>query len=42
MQPPEDLKGRPIAGSPNSLTQRISGFLGKILTPTVLCLKTFI
>ena len=42
MQPPEDLKGRPIAGGPNSPTQRISGFLGKILTPTVLCLKTFI
>ena len=32
MQPPEDLKGRPIVGGPNSLTQGIS----------VSCLKTYI
>ena len=41
MQPLEDLKGRPIVGGPNSLTQGISGFLEKILTPTVSCLKTY-
>ena len=32
MQPPEDLKGRPIVGGPNSFTQGIS----------VSCLKTYI
>ena len=42
MQPPEDLKGRLIVGGPNSPTQDISGLLGKILTPIVSCLKTYI
>ena len=42
MQPPEDLKGRPIVGGPNSPTQGISGLLEKILTPIVPCLKTYI
>ena len=32
MQPPEDLKGRPIAGGSNFPTQGISGLLEKILT----------
>ena len=31
MQPPEDLKGRPIAGGVNSPTQGTSGLLEKIL-----------
>ena len=39
MQQPEDLKGRPIVGGPNSPTQDISGLLEKILTPIVACLK---
>ena len=42
MQSPGDLKGRPIVGGPNSPTQRISGLLEKILSPTVSCLKTYI
>ena len=42
MQPPEDLKGRPIVGGPNSPTNGISGFLEKILTPIVSCLKAYI
>ena len=42
MQLPEDLKGTPIVGGPNSPTQDISGLLEKILTPTVSCLKTSI
>ena len=42
MQPPEDLKGRPIVGGPNSPTQGISGLLEKILTPIVSCLKTYV
>ena len=42
MQPPEDLKGRATAGGPNSHTQGISGLLGKILTPIVSCLKTYV
>ena len=42
MQPPEDLKGRPIVGGPNSPTHGISGFLEKILTPIVSCLKAYI
>ena len=29
MQSPEDLKGRPIVGCPNSSTQGISGVLEK-------------
>ena len=32
MQPPEDLKGGPIVGSPNFPTQGITGLLEKILT----------
>ena len=42
MQPPEDLKGRPIVRGPNSPTQSISGLLEKILTPIVSCLKTYV
>ena len=42
MQPPEDLKGRPTVGGPNSPTQGISGLSEKILTPIVSCLKTYI
>ena len=42
MQPPEDLKGKPIVGGPNSPTQSISGLLEKKLTPIVSCLKTYI
>ena len=42
MQPPEDLKGRPIVGGPNSPTHGISSFLEKILTPIVSCLKAYI
>ena len=42
MQPPEDLKGRTIAGGQNSFTQGISSILEKILTPLVSCLKTYI
>ena len=34
MQPPEDLKGRPIVGGPNSPTQGI--------TAIILCLKTYV
>ena len=42
MQPPEDLKGRPIVGGPNSPTQGISVLLEKILTPIASCLKTYV
>ena len=42
MQPPEDLKGRPILGDPSSSIQGISSLLEKILTPNFLCLKTYI
>ena len=42
MQPPEDLKGSPIVGGPNSPTQGISAVLEKILTPIVSCLKTYV
>ena len=42
MQLPEDLKGRPVVGGPNSPIQVISGLLEKIFTPIVLCLKTYI
>ena len=42
MQPPEDLKGRPIGAAPNSPNQGISGLLEKILIPIVSCLKTYI
>ena len=42
MQPPDDLKRRPIVGGQNSPTQGISGLLEKILTPIVSCLKTYI
>ena len=41
MQPPDDLKGIPIVGGPNSPTQGISGLLEKILTPIVSSLKTY-
>ena len=42
MQPPKDLKGRPIVGGPNSPTRGISALLEKILTPIVSCLKTYV
>ena len=42
MQPPDDLKRRPIVGGQNSPTLGISGLLEKILTPIVSCLKTYI
>ena len=42
MQPPEDLKGRPTVGDPNSPSQGISGLLQKILSPIVSGLKTYI
>ena len=42
MQPPDDLKGRPIVGGPNSPNQSVSGLLEKILTPIFSCLKTYI
>ena len=42
MQPPKDLKGRPIVGGRNSPTQGISGVSVKILTPIVSCLETYI
>ena len=42
MQPPEDLKGKPIVGCPNSPTQGISSLLEKILTSIVSSLKTYI
>ena len=42
MQPPEDLKERPIEDGPKSPTQGISGLLEKILIPVVSCLKTYI
>ena len=42
MQPPEDLKGEPIVGGPNSPTQGISGLLEKIFIPIVSCLKTYV
>ena len=42
MQPPEDLKGRPTVGGPNSPTQGISVLLEKILTPIASCLKTYV
>ena len=35
MQLPEDLKGIPIVGGPNSSTQGISGLSQKLLTPIV-------
>ena len=41
MQPPEDLKGRPIVHGQNSPTQGIRGLLEKIFTPIVSCLKTY-
>ena len=41
MQPPEDLKGIPIAGGPYSPTEGISGLLEKILTSIVSSLKTY-
>ena len=41
MQTPEDLKGRPIVGRPNSLTQSISGLLKKLLSQIVSYLKTY-
>ena len=41
IQPPEDLKGRPVEGGSNYPTQGISGLLNKILTP-VGSLKTYI
>ena len=42
MQPPQDLKGRPIVGGPNSPIQDIIALLEKILTSIVACLKTYI
>ena len=33
MQPPEDLKGRPIVGGPNSPTQGISGLFRENINP---------
>ena len=33
MQPPDDLKGIPIVGGPNSPAQGISGLLEKIFNP---------
>ena len=42
MQPPQDLKGRPTVGGPNSPTQGISGLLEKIFIPIVSCLKTYV
>ena len=42
MQPPQDLKGRPIVGGPNSPIQGIIALLEKILTSIVACLKTYI
>ena len=42
MQPPKDLKERPIVGGRNSPTQGISGVSVKILTPIVSCLETYI
>ena len=42
MQPPEDLKRRPIVDGPNSPTKGISGLLEKTLTPIVSCLKTYV
>ena len=41
MEQPEDLKKRPILGSPSFPTQGISGLLEKLLTPIVSCLKTY-
>ena len=41
MKPNGDLKERPILGGQNSATEGISGLLEKILTPIVLCLKTY-
>ena len=34
MEPPEDLKGRPIVGGPNSPIEAIAGLLEKLLTLT--------
>ena len=34
MEPPEDLKGRPIVGGPNSPVEAIGGLLEKLLTQT--------
>ena len=42
MEPPEDLKGRSIAGGPNSPIQGVSDPLDKLLTPIVSYLKTYI
>ena len=42
MERPEDLKRRSIVGGPNTPTPGISRLLEKVLTPIVLCLKTYI
>ena len=42
MQPPQDLKERPIVGGPNSPIQGISCLLEKILAAIASCLKTYI
>ena len=42
MDPPEDLKGRPIIAGPNSPTQHLSELLEKILSPLVPYLKSYI
>ena len=42
MQMPDDLKGRPINGDVNSVTQGLSKLLEKILKPLVLHQKSYI
>ena len=42
MDPPQDLKGRPIIAGPNSPTQHLSSILEKILSPLVPYMKSYI
>ena len=42
VEPLNSLKGRPIIGGPHSPTQRLSSLLGKILTPLIPKLKSYI
>lgn len=42
MDPPQDLKGRPIIAGPNSPTQHLSQLLDKIISPIVPYMKSYV
>ena len=42
MEPPPDLKGRPIISGQNSPSSHLSKLIQKIISPTVTFLKSFI